>query len=130
VAALQGRARAMDGDLASALEAVGAGLDVYPFDTVPRLSEIEIISAIGRYSEAEACVRALAIVGERPSRLGGGRDPSNPAFAVPTARMLPARRSRVGSGLYADLGTVCAASVRAEDSDFRVRCWDVPTMGP
>jgi tetratricopeptide (TPR) repeat protein len=72
VAALKGRAYAMEGDLASALEAVRTGLATYPFDTVLLFSEAEMLSALGRYTEAEACLRALWLAGDRPSRFGCG----------------------------------------------------------
>jgi tetratricopeptide (TPR) repeat protein len=72
VAALKGRAYAMEGDLACALEAVGVGLAAYPFDTVLLFSEAEVLNALGRYTEAEACLRALSLAGDRPSRFGCG----------------------------------------------------------
>jgi tetratricopeptide (TPR) repeat protein len=68
VFALRARAYAMEADLLSALESVGAGLSHHPCDAQLLFLQAGFFAALGRYDEAEVCLRAQLLVGDQHAR--------------------------------------------------------------
>jgi tetratricopeptide (TPR) repeat protein len=64
IPALKARAYAHQGELLQALEIVCAGRNAYPRDGQLSFKQAEILGALGRLEDAEACLRGQLMIGE------------------------------------------------------------------